>query len=102
MHTTHGMNGVLYRFTFKENSYDEMDHPTGMRIGSDRMRHFRHRQDFRILVGHGLFLGFGNGYDVLAEQLQFRHLGQLWFRLQRLVGHQPERFFQLVLQPKLG
>lgn len=60
------MNGVLYRFTFKENSYDEMDHPTGMRVGTDRMRHLWHRQDFRLLVGHGLFLGFSNRYDVVA------------------------------------
>lgn len=101
MHATHGMNGVLYRFTFKENSYDEMDHPTGMRVGTDRMRHLWHWQVFRILVGHGLFLGFVNRHDVVAERLQFRQLRQLWLRLQRLVGDQPQRFFQL-LQPELG
>lgn len=75
-----------------------MDHPPGMRIGTDRMRHRRHWQDFRIVVRHGFDVGLGIRHHVVAEQLgRFR---QLRFRRQRCVFHQPERRIQLVDQSK--
>lgn len=64
-----------------------MDHPTGMRIGIDRLRHRRHRQDFGILIRHGFDIRFGFRHDVIAK------LGSL--RLQRHI-FQPE---QLVGKP---
>lgn len=75
-----------------------MDHPPGMRVGIDRMRHLWHRPDFRILLGHGLDFGLGVGNDVVAEQLGL--LGQLRLRFERHVFH-PERFIELVDHARL-
>lgn len=88
------MGFVLYRFNLKENSYDEMDHSSGMCPCTDCMRHCRHWQDFRLLVRHGQHFRFGIGHRNVAEQLGgIGHL-RLWF--QRHIEHQPERFQQLV------
>lgn len=92
------MNGMLHRFTFKENSYDQMDHPPGMRIGTDRMRHRRHWQDFRIVVGHGFYFGLGLRYHFIAEQLG--RIRRLQFRRKWNIIDQPERHIQLIDQPK--
>lgn len=75
-----------------------MDHPLGLRIGTDRMRHRRHWQDFRIVVGHGFDFGLKLWHHVVAEQLG--RLRRLQFWQQRCIFDQPERRIQFVDQSK--
>lgn len=96
------MNGVLYRFTFKENSYDQMDHPPGLRVGTDRMRYCQHWTELGILVGHGHDLrriGY-LGHLVVAEF--FRLLGQLWLQFQHAFQQPEQHHVAVIGKPELG
>lgn len=35
----------FHQVILKENFYDEMDHPSGMRADSERLRYYRHRHE---------------------------------------------------------
>lgn len=88
MHFWHERDFMLCRFILKENLYAEMDYPFDVRNGSGCMRYAKRRRHFRRVVEHGLQL-VGQRFD--AGELRRIVRRQLWCRLERFIGHQPER-----------
>jgi hypothetical protein len=93
-----GMNVFMrHRFHSLGEFYDQMDHPSGMRSGTDRMRHYRHRNHFRFYVWHGLRYGLVNRHSLFSKQLRrFGQHGQRRIRrlrFERLIEHQPQLQF---------